>query len=154
MDAVFDWVKSGLIFGVVGSVLIALSPNKSYEKYISFVVGLLFILVMIHPVMVLFSADSEVFLRSVENYIMFESCRDRLSSNDKALYEDALGMQLKAVFTDAGCELDRVEVFMDDGGTVYEVRLVVAGDMLKLSQIETYLHRIFGEEVVISYENQ
>lgn len=154
MDVIMNWIKSGLLFGIIGSVLIMLSPNKSYEKYISFVVGLLFILVMIHPIMVFFSVDSDTFLRSVENYLIFENCTQGLSENDKALYEDALGMQLKAVFTDAGCELEDVKVKMDDAGTVYEVDLIVTGNMVTPSRIEDYIHHLFGEEVILCYETK
>lgn len=154
MEVVLDWVKSGLLFGILGSAVIMLSPNKSYEKYISFVVGLLFILVMIHPLMEFFSVDSTTFLRSVENYLLFENPSQGLSENDRNLYEDALGIQLKAVFTDAGCELDQVVVHMNDNGQVYQVNLIVTGKMLELSQIEAYIHNLFGEEVTICYENQ
>lgn len=154
MDVILDWVKSGLLFGILGSVIIMLSPNKSYEKYISFVVGLLFILVMIHPLMEFFSLDSTTFLRSVENFLILENNTDGLSENDKKLYEDALGLQLKTVFTDAGCQLENVVVKMDNTGKVYQVNLIVTGRMIELSQIEGYIHNLFGEEVILCYENE
>ena len=46
-----NWVKSGLLFGVMASVILMLCPNKSYMKHIGMVIGLLFILVMLHPLM-------------------------------------------------------------------------------------------------------
>ncbi|MGN0438808.1 MAG: stage III sporulation protein AF [Lachnospiraceae bacterium] len=154
MEVINEWVKSGLLFGVIGSVIIMLSPNKTYEKYISFVVGLLFVFVMIHPLMILFSVDSETFLRSVENYLIFQDCSGGLSQNDRCLYEDALGMQIKAVLIDSGCEIQDVVVKMDETGTVYEVDIIVCGKMIALSQIENYLRSLFGEEVVVSYETK
>ena len=61
MQQIFEWVKSGLLFGIFSSIIILLSPNKSYEKHINLVVGLLFILVMIHPVMAFFNIDGETY---------------------------------------------------------------------------------------------
>ncbi|MGN0496836.1 MAG: stage III sporulation protein AF [Lachnospiraceae bacterium] len=152
MEGIISWVKSGLLFGVLGSVIIMLSPNKTYEKHISFVVGLLFVLVMIHPVMEFFHVDGTAYLHSIENYLALDTGMEGISENDKQLYCQALELQLKGVITEGGYPIDYVKVKLGHEQEVSEVTLCFLGEVENLSGLEEYLYGLFGEEVVISYE--
>ncbi len=153
MQAILDWVKSGLLFGILGSVILMLCPNKTYEKHISFVVGLLFLLVMLHPIMEFFSLDQTTFLHSVENYLMMENPTDKISDGDRKLYEEALSLQLETILKESDGSINRVAILTDESGNVREVILCVEGTIRNIDEIEGYLRNIFGEEVIISYEN-
>ena len=67
MEQILTWVKNGLLFGVISSLILLLSPNKSYEKHMNLVVGLLFILVMIHPIISFFDLDSKTYVSFIQN---------------------------------------------------------------------------------------
>ena len=153
MQAILDWVKSGLLFGLLGSVILMLCPNKTYEKHISFVVGLLFLLVILHPIMEIFSLDQKTFLHSVENYLMMENPTDKISDGDRKLYEEALSLQLETILKESDGSINRVVILTDESGKVREVALCVEGTIRNIDEIEGYLRNIFGEEVIISYEN-
>ena len=152
METIITWVKSGLLFGIHGSLVIMLSPNKSYEKHISFIVGILFVLVMIHPVMELLSVDGSTYLHSIENYLALDSGMLEVSESDRTLYGQAMELQLKAVFLEAGYQVSRVGVTLKEDGTVSEVTICFGDQVEQLSQLEQYLHSLFGGEVIISYE--
>lgn len=153
MQGILDWVKSGLLFGIVGSVFMLLCPNKTYERHISFVVGLLFLLVMIHPVMEWLSVDTATFLHSVENYLSIETNSLKDSENDRKLYENALEIQLMSLIKDAGYPVEDLQVVVDEQGNVTEVTFHINGTITGLDALEQYITNVFGQEVIISYEN-
>lgn len=71
MEGILDWVRSGLLFGIVSSVILMLCPNKSYAKHIGLVVGLLFILVMLHPVMEWMEIDEQTYVSYIKDFLQF-----------------------------------------------------------------------------------
>lgn len=152
MESVLDFVKNGLLFGIFGSVILMLAPNKSYQKHISFVVGLLFILVMIHPVMTFFSMDEETYRSTFEHFFDMEYYGEKQYGKDMELYQKTLQLQLKAVLMDAGYNLKDIEINIDDSGNVYEVHIRFDEPADDVQGIEQYMKETFGEEVVVCYE--
>jgi len=147
-----EWVKSGLLFGVFASVILMLCPNKAYMKHISMVVGLLFILVMLHPVMELCSVDAATYASYIRNFLMLETEDTEFSRKDKQLYELSLASQLKAYFVERGYPVTEICVKTDQDGSVEEIRLSIGQGTFDLCNIEDYLHRLLGEDVRITYE--
>lgn len=152
MQQIFEWVKSGLLFGIFSSIIILLSPNKSYEKHINLVVGLLFILVMIHPVMAFFNIDGETYIAYIQNYITASENGGELSTEERRLYGESVGIELKEMISSAGYAVKDVRVSVDESGHVDGVILSFAGEVFSVSQIEEYIKRVFGEDIVITYE--
>lgn len=146
------WVKSGLLFGIFASVILMLCPNKSYMKHISMVVGLLFILVMLHPVMELCSVDATTYASYIRNFLMLETEDTEFSRENKQLYELSLAAQLEAVFVEKGYPVTGICVETDQNGSVEEIRLSFGQGQFDLRNVENYLHRLLGEDVRITYE--
>lgn len=146
------WVKSGLLFGVFASVILMLCPNKSYVKHIGMVVGLLFILVMLHPLMELFSVDASTYASYIKNFLMLETENTDFSEENRQLYELSLASQLEAVFIEKGYPVTEVCVRTDQSGNVEEVILSFGEGMFELQNVEMYLKRLLGEDVRITYE--
>lgn len=151
MEGIMSWVKSGLLFTILASVILMLSPNKSYMKHISLVVGLLFILVMVHPIMSFFNLDSKVYVSYLENFLKMERMQENMSENHIAMYEESVALQLTASLKESGYNVDEIRVKAENDGSVREIRLSFVSATDNLEQIEEYLHRLFGEEVNIIY---
>ena len=152
MEAVLDFVKNGLLFGIFGSVILMLAPNKSYQKHISFVVGLLFVLVMIHPIMTFFSMDEATYRSTFEHFFDMESYGGNQYGKDLELYQKTLQLQLKAVLMDAGYSVKEIGIELDGSGNVYEVCIRFDEATDAAQGIEQYIKKAFGEEVVVRYE--
>lgn len=152
MDYVFDWVKSGLIFGIFSSVILLISPNKSYMKHIGMVVGLLFILVILHPIMELFHIDSSTYSAYVKNVLRMESNQSYISSENIKIYEESVEMQIMAIFSEYKMEVEDVRVVSDDEGKIDSIYLKLENEISNLEKIDLYLKNMFGEEVNIEYE--
>ncbi|MDD6070662.1 MAG: stage III sporulation protein AF [Clostridiales bacterium] len=147
-----SWVKSGLLFGVFASVILMLCPNKSYMKHIGMVVGLLFILVMLHPLMELLCVDADAYAGYIKNFLMLETENTDFSEENRQLYEVSLATQLKAVFIEKGYPVTEVCVKTNQSGIVEEIILSFGTGTFDLQNVENYLHRLLGEDVRITYE--
>ncbi len=154
MEFVLSWVKSGLLFGILSSVVLMLSPNKSYMKHIGMIVGLLFILVMIHPIMELFHLEGSTYASYVRNFLMMETENDGVSEADLELYEESINMQLMAVLKEYAYPVKRVMVKAGEDGKIVSVFVVFDSSVVQLESLETYIKNLFGEEVRIRYENE
>lgn len=151
MEMILSWVKSGLLFGILASVVLMLSPNKSYQKHIGMVVGLLFILVMLHPVMEIFQVDGSTYAAYIRNFLMLETEEDGVSDSNRELYEESLNIQLMANFQESNYPVKEVRTTVDETGQVQEVAILFDGEARGLEKLELYLKNLFGEEVVITY---
>ncbi len=152
METIFEWVRSGLLFTIISSIMILLCPNKTYIKHISLVLGLLFILVMTRPLMSIAQLDEKTYLSYIEKYLKLDG-GEELSANTISLYEDAVALQLKALLIDSGYAILDIQVTVRDDTTVEKVWICFSGQATQLEYLETYMHQTFGEEVKIVYED-
>lgn len=152
MEFVLSWVRSGLLFGVFASVILMLSPNKSYMKHIGMVVGLLFIMVMLHPLMELFQIDESTYAAYLRNYLMLETGEEHNSRENVELYMDTVRLQLKAALSEGGYPVKDIRMQSDDHGDIKRVTLVLFAGAGETEGLERYLRNLFGEDVRIGYE--
>ncbi|MGN0154891.1 MAG: stage III sporulation protein AF [Lachnospiraceae bacterium] len=154
MEWILSWVRSGLLFGIFASVILMLCPNKAYMKHIGMIVGLLFILVMLHPVMELFQIDESTYASYIKNFLIMETEEDKITEANLDLYEESVSMQLMAALQEAGYPIKQIRVAAKEDGTVDKIELSFSGTVNQLEKIEIYLKNLFGEEVRICYENE
>ena len=151
MEQILSWVRSGLLFGIVSSVILMLCPNKSYARHIGLVVGLLFILVMIHPVMELLQIDEDTYITYIRDFFAVTE-PGMVSEQNLQLYGKSLAMQVKETLTESGYVIEGIDVDVNEDGSVSRVILILGDTTGNISVLEQYLHEIFGEEAVIQYE--
>ena len=152
MEAILSWVKNGLLFAILATVILLMSPNRTYIKHISLTVGLLFILVMIHPVMEWFHLDEKTYIAYIDNLLMLESTHSEISGDQMELYQQSVCLQLKATLYENGYPINEVEVKLDEEGNVKTVCLSFDGEISGVEYIEVYLNNLYGPEVEIIYE--
>lgn len=147
-----QWIKSILLFGVFASVILILCPNKNYQKHISFVVGLLFILVMFHPIMSLLQMDARSYIDYVKNLFLVENVQMNDAKEENIIYEEMMEKQILIVLTEYGYPIRNVDVEMNSYGEVERIR--ISGETKEdfSKSINDYLTQLFGEEVDIRYE--
>lgn len=151
MEQILSWVRSGLLFGIVSSVILMLCPNKSYARHIGLVVGLLFILVMIHPVMELLQIDEDTYITYIRDFFAVTE-PGMVSEQNLQLYGKSLAMQVKEALTESGYVIEGIDVDVNEDGSVSRIILILGDTTGNISVLEQYLHEIFGEEAVIQYE--
>ena len=151
MDIIIDWIKSGLLFGIFASVIMMLSPNKTYLKHISFIIGLLFVLVMLHPVMELLDIDGSTYLSYIQNYFAIEE-ENEISPNDLAMYEESLSLELTLMLQREEFAIEEAKVHVDENGNVETIEIIFSGNFENIEKLNLLLVNIFGEETEIEYK--
>lgn len=155
MEEILSWVKSGLLFGIFSSVLLMLAPGKAYQKHIGMAVGLVFLLVMLHPVLQLFHMDQTAYTSYIRSFLALDRTGEQNTSKDIQYYEESLQLQLEEVLRQRGYPVAAVEVEADDRGTVQRIRLGIGEtENINTNGIERYLKGLFGEEVIVEYGYQ
>lgn len=154
MEVILSWVKSGLLFGVFASVILMLSPNKSYMKHIGMVVGLVFILVMLHPLMEILNLDGSTYANYIKNFLVLETENSQISDSNLQFYEESVQTQLIAVLKENGYPVESVSVHSDQEGKILKVRITVLEEIGEIESLERYLKNLFGEDVKICYESR
>ena len=152
MTQVLEWVKSGLLFGIFSSMIILLCPNKSYEKHMNMVVGLLFILVIIHPVMTFLNLDGQTYISYIQNYITASENGNQLSEGEKKLYGESIKIKLTEMFEASGYPIHNINVMVDENGRVSDIIISFSEQISSTDIIEKYLTSAFGEDINIIYE--
>lgn len=59
-NSIYEWMKNLTLFYVLFQASMQLVPDKTYEKYIRFYMGLLMILLMLSPVFLLLGRNEEI----------------------------------------------------------------------------------------------
>jgi len=152
MEMVLSWVKSGLVFTIFASVIMMLSPNRSYMKHISLVIGMLFILVMLHPIMEMLDVDDMAYTSYIEHFFEIDEMQEDMSQEHIQLYEESVNMQLMAELEENGYKTVQVVTHANEEGDITQVHITFKGDVVGLERIDGYLKELFGQEVAIYYE--
>ena len=86
-NSIYEWMKNLTLFYVLFQASMQLVPDKTYEKYVRFYVGLLMILLMISPVFLLFGKNEEIWQDFSAFYEMEELKRmEKETENLKEYY--------------------------------------------------------------------
>lgn len=152
MTEILAWVKSALLFGIFSSIILMLSPDKSYEKHISLTVGMIFILLIIHPAMKYMNLDESTYVSYIRNYILSEGYGSQVTENEKTLYADSIRIQLETALIEAGYPVRNIRIFVGDDGGIYKLAVRFGDSVSELEYFENYIRNVFGDDVEVVYE--
>lgn len=72
MNVISEWVMQVIVFILLGTIVELLIPNNSMKKYVNIVIGLLLLLVLVKPILYLFTDDVTAQLDKFEQIIFQE----------------------------------------------------------------------------------
>lgn len=81
-----DWISQIIIFIFIGSILELIIPNNSMKRYVHIVVGLILLLILIKPILFLFSTHVPSAIEQIEHAIF---------NQDEALFTSEKQIDLK-----------------------------------------------------------
>ncbi|MEQ2526133.1 stage III sporulation protein AF [Robertmurraya yapensis] len=131
MDFITEWITNIILFVLIATVIDLLLPNTSMQKYTKMVAGLLLIVIILSPILKLFSEDFETAIASIpsmntnideknmENLIDLQKKEIQASTDAYILEETAV--QLKAgveeeLMEQYGLEISNIELLVDENG--------------------------------------
>lgn len=155
MQFLTEWISNIILLILLASVLELLLPNSSLQRYVKMVVGLLLLVILLTPLLSIFSKDVDSWVAQIGMPIQFEEKDVQISIENKkreiqqvtlAYISEQVAVQLKRqveeeMITKFNKEVIEVNVALDD--------FLEEDDYLNsITQVSIRLKRIAGEEEI------
>lgn len=140
MITINDWMKNLVIYLILSGILLNLTPNDNYKRYVSFFIGLVIIIMMAKPLTYVFrfgAIDIEKIINDIE-YGMSSSgsvVEEKTTSNyyelgvSGGIKENLINNNLRvcsvSVITDKSGEILKCYVYIDDSLDEGEIKKVI-----------------------------
>lgn len=115
-EQLYQWIRNMAVFYILFTAVLHLAPDKKYEKYVRFFMGLLLIFMMSTPVFSLLGKGEEL-VESFQFYFAQENNRkekQEFENLQKAYlergYETELGKEMQEFLQKKGIEIQEVQV--------------------------------------------
>lgn len=115
-EQLYQWIRNMAVFYILFTAVLHLAPDKKYEKYVRFFMGLLLIFMMSTPVFSLFGKGEEL-VESFQFYFAQENNvkeKQEFENLQKAYlergYETELGKEIQESLQKKGIEIQEVQV--------------------------------------------
>lgn len=115
-EQLYQWIRNMAVFYILFTAVLHLAPDKKYEKYVRFFMGLLLIFMMSTPVFSLLGKGEEL-VESFQFYFAQENNRkekQEFENLQKAYlergYETELGKEMQESLQKKGIEIQEVQV--------------------------------------------
>lgn len=86
-EELYGWIRSLAVFYIVFTSILHLVPNKKYDRYVRFFMGMILILMMSAPVFALLGKSEELMKNFSGNYLLEDGRREQMElENLQKLY--------------------------------------------------------------------
>ncbi len=143
-----SWMKGLVIYLLLSGLVLKLVPGKSYERYVSFYMGLILVIMLARPVFLLFglsNKDMDALINKADSYLDFNDFFDSEKTVDysqSTYYELGLGEALKESCIKEGYEVFDVSLITDKNGNLISVTLYVKGDFDE-NVLKNYINEVY-----------
>ena len=105
-EELYQWVRNMAVFYILFTAILNLVPDKKYEKYVRFFMGLLLIFMMSTPIFSLFGKGQEL----TGNFQVYLSRENLQKAYLEKGYETELGKKIQETLQKKGIEIQGVKV--------------------------------------------
>lgn len=145
----YSWVKGVVIYLILASLFISLSPSGHYKKYISFFSGLVMIILVMQPLAYILNlgrGDLDSMTRGINSYLKYTS--DVNEPDDiYDYYEMSFGESIKYFLKDRGYEVLELSLITDDADNIISITIYVSYDESQPNaelEIKNYLFDVYN----------
>lgn len=109
-----EWLKSLVAFVLFSSVTMQMIPNQKYEQYVKLFTGFLMIIIILHPILKIRSADAYL-ERKIQQFVREQNgLEEKISEEGMHFQEESLRLYEDMTELVEIPEITRVEVQVDD----------------------------------------
>ena len=129
-----SWMKGLVIYLLLSGLVMKLIPGKNYERYVSFYMGLILVIMLAKPVFLLFrlnNGDVAEIIDNADKYQDFDNYYSdgKISPSKSTYYELGFEESLKEACIKGGYDVQQASVITDKAGNVLNVSLYVKGEI-------------------------
>ncbi|MBQ9200467.1 MAG: stage III sporulation protein AF [Lachnospiraceae bacterium] len=130
---VSSWIKGLVLYLIISGLVMKLVPGKNYERYISFYMGLILVILLARPIVFLFGiseGDIDRLSKSVNEYLTFNSYEEELKekADNISFYESGINEAIKQDLNNQGYAVDKTSVITDKNGSFISITIYLSGD--------------------------
>lgn len=150
MSILSEWVTQIIVFIFIGTILELIVPNNSMKRYIQIVVGLILLLILVKPILFLFSVHVPSVVNEVEQSIttpneLLESSKKQLDEQKDEIQKEQDAYIWNEVTAQLIHEADPVLQEEFDGTTIRDIAIVTAdeeqGDLEQMEKLVVTLQK-------------
>lgn len=109
MQDLYDWITKVIILILLGTILEMLIPENSMKKYVHFIFGLIYLLMLAQPIFYLFQTDITEQVKRMENVIFSdEEDKGDLKKNIEKQKEDIQAKQTAYIWSELAQDYKRI----------------------------------------------
>lgn len=109
MQDLYDWITKVIILILFGTILEMLIPENSMKKYVHFIFGLIYLLMLAQPIFYLFQTDITEQVKRMENVIFSdEEDKGGLKKNIEKQKEDIQAKQTAYIWSELAQDYKRI----------------------------------------------
>lgn len=135
MDAIYSWMKGLAFFFIFMTAVLNCLPEEKYRRYVRLFLGLLLLILMIHPLLALFRLDEvlsrevslgmleaeasgleqEVRVEGVQEELLLAGCQEELEGQIRTFLEERnlIPLEVSAELDPENLKVDKIEIRVD-----------------------------------------
>ena len=153
MDIIREWLKQVVFCMCFLELLYQLVPRPVWQKYLKFTGGLIFTLVLMQPVLQMFSMDERMDQITWKWQILEESRNLREAQTELAEFQnqqiqtgvkEELERQVRILVQDYGGAVEEVDVQIEENGEIISVQIRLQKEMQQIEECRKQLAVCLG----------
>ncbi len=148
---VYNWMKNVVIYLILSGIVINVTPNSNYKKYINFLSGLIVIIILAEPITYIFNLSGGDIGQLYENTSFFIEQNDISNQNYSGEFVDYYDMSLnESILTyleGLGYEISQVSVITDNENNISECIVMTDEPKEILVEIKNVISEVYNVDV-------
>lgn len=148
---IYNWMKNIVIYLILSGIVINVTPNSNYKKYIDFLSGLIVIIILAEPLTYIFNLGGGDINQIYDDLNSFVE-ENKLSSQESGVervdyYGMSLNESIMSYLNALGYEVSQVSVITDSDNNISECIIMTEEAKDIVVEIKNVISEVYNVEV-------
>ncbi len=148
---IYNWMKNIVIYLILSGIVINVTPNSNYKKYIDFLSGLIVIIILAEPLTYIFNLGGGDINQIYDDLNSFIE-ENKLSSQESGVervdyYGMSLNESIMSYLNALGYEVSQVSVITDSDNNISECIIMTEEAKDIVVEIKNVISEVYNVEV-------
>lgn len=148
---IYNWMKNVIIYLILSGIIINVTPNSNYKKYIDFLSGLIVIIILAEPITYIFNiggGDIDKLYEEANFYIEQNSISGQYTGEDHIDYYDmSLNESILSYLEGMGYEVNQISVITDSENNITECIVMTKEPKEIIIEIKNVISEVYNVDV-------
>ncbi len=148
---IYNWMKNVIIYLILSGIIINVTPNSNYKKYINFLSGLIVIIILAEPITYIFNiggGDIDKLYEEASFYIEQNSIFGQYTGEEHIDYYDmSLNESILSYLEGLGYEVNQISVITDSENNITECIVMTKEPKEIIIEIKNVISEVYNVDV-------